>query len=203
MSEDDGTITLADGTVIDMMTGKPRRDNNGALPGHIVVPTARDAVAEVTRVRRRLADLPDMPEKMNVVAVVCAYYMFGLDDWEIAHAIGGTERQVGNIRMTAAFSDLVEMMQRNIVEGQEDSVRTALANNAHLAVNTIVNGLSSDDEKVQLVAAKDILDRSGHRPNDVVEHRHKVEGGLTIEYVSKSDSDHDMPMVDVTPRGDN
>tara|TARA_R110000803_G_scaffold118785_1_gene187133 strand:- start:508 stop:705 length:198 start_codon:yes stop_codon:yes gene_type:complete len=41
----------------------------------------------------------------------------------------------------------------------------------------------SDD--LQLAAAKDILDRDGHRPADIVEHRHTIEGGLQIEYVDR------------------
>jgi hypothetical protein len=34
-------------------------------------------------------------------------------------------------------------------------------------------------------AARDILDRSGHRPADVVEHRHRMDGGLVIEVVRR------------------
>ena len=54
--------------------------------------------------------------------------------------------------------------------------------------------LDSDSESTRGVAAKDVLDRAGQRPVDVVEHRHKMEGGLTIEYVEKKD---DIPTIDV------
>jgi hypothetical protein len=49
----------------------------------------------------------------------------------------------------------------------------------------------------RLGVAKDVLDRAGHRPADIIEHRHKMEGGLTIEYVEKKD---DIPTIDITPK---
>lgn len=189
---DGGSITLADGTVIDMQTGTPRGEG---MPGHVIVPTHDEAVKEVTRVRRRLADLPDVPEKMNIIGAVCSYYLFGLDDWEIAHAVGCTERQIGNIKMTAAFTDMVDAMRQNIVDGQAEDVRSLLARHAQTAATTMINELASPNGQNRIVAAKDVLDRAGHRPNDVVEHRHRIEGGLTIEYVSKKDDE--LPVINL------
>ena len=70
------------------------------------------------------------------------------------------------------------------------------ADKSRNAATTVVGLLNSDNETTQLSAAKDILDRAGHRPVDVIEHRHKMEGGLTIEYVEKKD---DIPTIDITP----
>lgn len=192
MSEE---LVLADGTRIDTRTGRPVRQN-GALPGYVAVPTHRDAQRQVISVRKRLADLPEVPEKMNIIAVVAAYYMFGLNEYETALAIGCTEGQVSRIRMTEAFTSLVEAMTNNIVESQQDDVRTLIAQQAPNAVNVMVSAMSSENEQVAVVAAKDILDRAGHRPADVVEHRHRVEGGLTIEYVKKG-GDDSMPTLDL------
>jgi len=186
-------LTLADGTVINTQTGRP----NG-LPGYTVIPTNQEAVEEVTRVRKRLADLPDIPQgQMNITAVICTYYMFGLEDHEIAHACSVTEKQVANIKMTAAFTDLVDTLQQNMIEGQQDDVREMISRNANGAVQVMVNELASPSSQSRIVAAKDLLDRAGHRPADVVEHRHKVEGGLTIEYVKKG-GEHDLPTLDLT-----
>lgn len=191
MSEDN-ELTLADGTVINMQTGRPQ-----GLPGHIVVPTNVEAVEQMTRVRRRLSELPDLPSgQMHVTAVVCTYYMFGLEDFEIAHAIGITEKQVENIKMSVAFDELINAMQQNIVDGHAEDVRSMIAKNANIAAQTMVNELASPNGQNRIVAAKDIMDRAGHRPADVVEHRHKVEGGLTIEYVKKG-GDEDIPTIDL------
>lgn len=180
------TITLADGTVISTRTGSPVRATDGTPAGYVAIPTHTEAQKEVTRVRRRISDLPETPERMHVIGVVAAYYLFGLDDREIALAIGCTEQQVGNIKMTPAYTTLIESMQASIVESAQDDVRGFLAMKATRAAQRMSAHMESDDEAVSIAASKDILDRSGHRPADVVEHRHSVEGGLTIEYVRKS-----------------
>lgn len=186
----DGVLTLADGTQIDQQTGQR------VLPGYVEVPTAQEAVQEVTRVRKRLADLPDAPEKMNIIGVIASYYLFGLEDWEIAHACKITETQVANIKMTAPFTELIDAMRMNIVEGQQDDVRTMLAEGARTGASVMLQAMHSPNEQSRIVAAKDVMDRAGFRPADVVEHNHRVEGGLTIEYVSKSDES--MPTIDIS-----
>ena len=54
--------------------------------------------------------------------------------------------------------------------------------------------MDSDNETTRMSAAKDVLDRAGQRPADVIEHKHKMEGGLTIEYVEKKD---DIPTINI------
>lgn len=194
----DTTLTLADGTVIDTQTGRRVR-NNGVPNGYVAVPSAAEAIREVTQVRRRLSDLPEVPAKMNIVSAVAAYYMFGINDHEIAYALGCTESQVANIKMTEAFGQLVDTMTRNIVEGFGTDARMMIEQHAPNAAQRVIELMDSNDEHVAMVASKDVLDRSGHRPADVVEHRHKVEGGLTIEYVRKGKDDDKVPTLDVTP----
>lgn len=195
-----GTITLADGTVIDTMTGKPHRAN-GVATGFTVIPSSAEAVREVTRVRKRLADLPEVPEKMNIIAVISAYYLFGLEDFEIAHATGLTERQVGNIKMTSGFTDMIGALQKNMMDGQADDVRSIISEGARKAAQRMISSIDSGNEQAAIVAAKDVLDRAGHRPNDIVEHRHSIDGGLTIEYVKKSVAE-DLPKINLTIKED-
>ena len=198
MAEDDNVITLNDGTRISTRTGRPVRDNaRAAPPGYVAVPSHSEAVRDIVKVRRRLADLPDIPSRMNVIGAVAAYHLFGLDDYEIAHALNCTERQVGNIKMTEAFGDLLSVMGQNIVETQQEDVRSLINLHARDAVTALTDALTSENEAVAVVAAKDILDRAGHRPVDVVEHRLRVEGGLTIEYVQKGGTPEEMPVIDM------
>lgn len=198
MSDDDNVITLHDGTRISTRTGRPIRDNpRAAPPGYVAVPSHSEAVRDIVKVRRRLSDLPDIPSRMNVVGAIAAYHLFGLDDYEIALALDCTERQVANVKMTEAFGDLLAVMGQNIVETQQEDVRALINLHARDAVSTLTDALTSDNESVAVVAAKDILDRAGHRPVDVVEHRLRVEGGLTIEYVQKGGTDHELPVIDM------
>lgn len=201
------TLTLADGTEISLQTGSPVAQQmspspsvpslaNGVPPGYTIVPSNTEAVTEVTRQRRRLSELPDVPEKMNIVSAIVAYHMFGLADFEIAHAIGCTTEQVERIKMTDAFASMLDTVTRSTLDAQANNVRDFLADGAMLAAQTMRNELLSPNGQNRIVAAKDILDRAGHRPADIVEHRHMVEGGLTIEYVKKGGNDS-MPTLDL------
>lgn len=191
------TITLADGTVINTTTGKPVR-NNGVPAGFTALPTNSQALRDVTRVKKRLADLPDIPEKMNIIGAVASYYLFGLDEYETALALGVTQQQVERIKMTEAFTKMIDSMTDAITERTQDDVRGLIMQQSHSAVHRLVAALDSDNEQAAIVAAKDLLDRAGHRPADVVEHRHTVEGGLAIEYITKG-RDEQLPTLDVTP----
>jgi hypothetical protein len=42
----------------------------------------------------------------------------------------------------------------------------------------------------------DVLDRAGHRPADVVEHRVRMEGALTIEFIEK-DAGKEVPTITI------
>ena len=142
---------------------------------------------------------------MNAVSLVAMYYLFGLNDIDIAYVTGLTEAQVGQLRTHTAFDELIDTARKNVLQEDGGAVRTMLEKNAVGAARRVVSLLNSYDEKVSnITAAKDILDRAGHRPTDVVEHRHKVEGGLRIEYIRRDgadirdDIDH-MAAIDVMP----
>lgn len=207
--DDTSVLMLADGTLIDAATGRIVNDaeegdaaGDTRPPRFIEVPTSMEAVAEVVRVRRRVSDLPLPPKSMNAVSLVAMYYLFGLNDLDIAYATGLTEAQVGALRTHEAFDMLIADARRNILAEDGGQVRSLLEKNAIGAAQRVVSLLNSYDEKVQITAAKDVLDRAGHRAVDVLEHRHKVEGGLRIEYVRKGMSDtviDHMAPIDVTP----
>lgn len=192
-------ITLADGTRISTATGRPL-----GRPQSEFVPTHSEAVQELTRVRKRLADLPVAPKNMHPIALVVAYYLFGLEDFEIAIATGLTENQISNMRMTEAFQSMHDTLIRNLLEAQTNSVRDYIDRHAHNAAERMIELMRSESEQVSLTASKDVLDRSGHRPVDVVEHKHTVEGGLRIEYVRRA-SYEDLPTIDgiIVPEEDN
>ena len=70
------------------------------------------------------------------------------------------------------------------IVGQND-VRGIFDKYAKNAAAELISQMNSKNEVARSMAAKDVLDRAGHRPADIVEHKHKVEGGLTIEYIKK------------------
>lgn len=186
-------LRLADGSVV-LPSGKVVKHNKQMVE----VPSNTDAQRIVTATRRRLSDLPSVPRTMNAVSVVLCYTLFGLGDDEIAIATGMTVEQVGRIKMLEAYGSMQQTITDQIAQSDGSSVRNLLANHARTAAAKLVNLVENGDDSIALAAAKDVLDRGGHRPADVVEHRHKMEGGLTIE-VRRKDDTVQTPVVDVTP----
>lgn len=186
--------------------GEPLRLADGSLvfPGgrvvtggqeYIEIPTHRDAQRMITATRRKLADLPEVPKTMNAVGAVLSYSLFGLDDDEIALATGFTVDQIGRIKMSDPFTQMHDAVVRTVLDSETDVVRELLAKNAKNAAHVMVDALQSGARADRMAAAKDILDRSGHRPADVVEHRHRVDGGLVIEYVKREE--RDIPTIEM------
>ena len=176
-------------------SGGPRMNDGVALPatpnvppGMIEIPTNRDAQRMVAQTRRRIADLPDVPKAMNAISAVLSYTLFGLDDSEIALAIGVTEQQVGNIKMTDAYASMHSTLVSSIMESEMQDVRDLFKQHSRTAANVLVDGLHNGARSDRMMAAKEFLDRAGHRAVDVVEHRMRVEGGLVIEVIKRDDT---------------
>jgi len=184
-------LVLADGTVIDPSTGKKKR------PEYLEVPSNREAVAVIAETRRKLSDLPDVPERMNVVSTILSYHLFGLTDDEISIAIKLPVTRVVAIKMLEAFTKMQEAVMDRMVEKDKGAVAQVLEGAAVTGANTIVHLMQhAEDEKVQLTAAKDVLDRNGHRPADILEVRHSMTNSLTIEHIVRSDDDV-APIIEV------
>lgn len=183
-------LVLADGTRINPLDGSTIRDprtERSAPKGFVEVPSASDAIKQVTRVRKSLDDLPAPPKQMNAISVIVMYTMIGLSDIDISLATGMTVEQIGRIKMLEAYSTVHDDVVKAVLENDTDDVRTTIAQNAKKALNVMVNSLDAESDILAFQAAKDILDRAGHRPVDVVDHRLTLAGGLRIEHVRRSD----------------
>lgn len=189
------TLELADGTKISPVDGAVIPD--APPPALVAVPTTSEAVNLVTNVRKAVADLPDVPKRLNIISVVLTYAMFGLSDEEIALACNLTYDQVKRIQAEESYLALYKEIQRNILSVEADEVRTIFRQKAKKAAEKVVTIMEESDGALGLSAAKDLLDRDGHRPADVVEHRHSMEGGLTIVHIKKGGEE--LPPIDLTP----
>jgi hypothetical protein len=168
----------------------------GSAAAFVEIPTHREAQRIVTQTRRKLSDLPEVPKTMNAVGIVLAYTLFGLDDEEIAIATKLTVDQVGRLKCSDPYTQMYDGVVRTVIDSETDVVRELLAKNAKDAAKVVVDSMHNGTRADRMVAARDILDRSGHRPADVVEHRHRVDGGLVIEYV-KRDAGVGVPTIDM------
>jgi hypothetical protein len=184
-------LKLADGTLV--YPGGHTVRGEGEV--YVEIPTHREAQRVITATRRKVADLPEVPKTMNAIGAVLSYTLFGLDDEEIAVATGFSIDQIGRIKMSDPYTQMHETVVRTVLDSETDVVRELLAKNARNAAHVMVDALQAGSRGDRMAAAKDILDRSGHRPSDVIEHRHRVDGGLTIEYVKRDGNA--VPAIDM------
>ena len=162
-------LVLADGTRINPVDGVIIEDEF-----LVEVPNTEDIKREIVAARKRISDLPVPPNQMNTISVIISYTLFKSSD---------------------SYRSLQEQFVKNIMESDASDVRNMFVQKSKTAAHTMFALMESNNEATRGSAAKDILDRAGQRPVDVIEHRHRMEGGLTIEYVEKKD---DIPIIDIT-----
>lgn len=185
-------LVLADGTKIDPSTGEVIKD----LPPIVEVPSNTETQRELAYTRRTLRDLPEVPAKMNVVSVVLSYELFGLQPQDIAIATGLPVAQIKAIQKTDVYESYKQDILRRFEETEAATVRELFAKKAMAAANKVVSIMeTTENDGLAMKASQDVLDRAGHRPVDVVMHRHSVEGGLQITYINSADET--IPSKDV------
>ena len=182
-------LVLADGTKIDPEDGCIVADEI-----LVAVPNTEELKREVVASRKRIGDLPVPPNQMNTLSVIISYSLFGITDEDISNTLLIPLDQLKTIKASDSYGGLQETFLKNIVESDLSDVRGMFVQKSRTAAQTMFSLLGSESEAMRGHAAKDILDRAGQRPVDIVEHRHKMEGGLTIEYVEKKD---DIPTIEV------
>lgn len=189
-------LVLADGTKINPLDGKILKDDI-----LVEVPNTREIQRDIVAARKRIADLPLPPEQMNTLSLVMAYSVFGLSDKDIGNVLSLSQDQIHNIKMNNAYNELQQNLVQSIIHSDTTEVRDLFVLNSKTSAQLFVDTVNDTEMGIgtRLSAANNILDRAGHRPADIVEHRHKVEGGLRIEYVKKEEQD--IPTIDVTPEG--
>jgi hypothetical protein len=189
---------LADGTKINPVNGRVIKDGSAAK--FVSVPSPSEAQKIIARTRMTVADLPLPPKQLSGVALVAFYTLFGLSDQEICIAVDNklTLEQINNIRTLDAYIDFMESAKANILHTEAETVRDMFQRHAKDAANKVIELAASDSEVLAFKASQDVLDRAGHRPADIVEHRVKMEDALNIVFIKK-DETQEVPTIDVTP----
>jgi hypothetical protein len=184
-------LVLADGTTINPIDGTVVEEE--VL---VEVPTAIDAQREVVSARLRISDLPVPPEQMNTLSVILSYSLQGVENADIATLLHIDEDWVTDIKQSDGYKELQTTIIKNIIDSDLSDVRNLFVQHSRGAAGVMLGLLDSKSESTRGSAAKDILDRAGHRPVDVIDHRHTLEGGLVIQYVKPS---KEVPTIDITP----
>lgn len=177
-------LVLADGTRIDPVLGKPIKSEKRK---YVEVPSRSEAQELVVKSRKTVAELPLPPENMHGVALVAFYTLFGLPSKEVALAVGSrlTVPQIDNIKQSDAYKQFMANARENIIETSAEQVRDLFQKNAINAANKVLELADSENDVLAFKASQDVLDRAGHRPADIVEHKHQMSGGLEIVITRK------------------
>jgi len=185
-------LILADGTQISSQSGKPIVDEQET---YVEVPNYADTQRQIVAARTRVADFPLPPSQMTSIGIILFYSMLGVSDDEISSLTGLKHDQIGKMRISDSYTEIQKQFLDSIVNNDMQDVRTLFVQGSRSAANRMVGLMNSESESIQIAAAKDILDRAGQRPVDVIEHRHRMENSLRIEIVKK-DSLEDIPVIE-------
>lgn len=162
----------------------------------VEVPSNSEAQGILEGTRRKLADLPVAPKHLNPIAVICLYTMYGLDAQEIAIATGLNYDQITSIRMSNEYGMMQRAVVDTVLEAETGEVKDYIKKASFAAAKKVRGLVDSTDADVALRASKDVMDRAGLRPADVLELRGRMDVGLVIEVVDRV-KDKDRPIIDM------
>lgn len=141
---------------------------------------------DIETFQRTLADINVVKAEFNPVMLVLSYAMWGLDEQSIARYLEISVEQVEAIQCSDLYSRTRKEMLEAIRYAEASSIHGYIQSKARAAAKTVVAALASPKEDVSFAAAKDILDRSGFRPVDKVEHTHKFDDDLRIVHLHQA-----------------
>lgn len=195
-------LRLADGSLVDPLTRIPisadtHREDDGVEDAS---PLKVDTI--IPTVRRSLHDLKLSKHQMAIVNNVLVYTLWGLPDDEIAIQCSCSLNDVFAVRELSEYG----LMHDSLVGGLRASfMATAqgiISNAANDAAQVVVRAAKKASGRMQFDAARDILDRSGHRPVDHASLSLSINDGgddLVIRVVRESEKPK-IPTIDMSPK---
>lgn len=131
--------------------------------------------------KRNLNELPAPPKTMNVVAVVFLYTMMGVGDREIADALGTTVPELDAMRQHTAYAEAFEAILNTFISSNSDMLQSRIAAYSHDALTSMAQ-LSSEGkmERSRFEASRDLLDRAGVSPKEVMMKNAQSMSGMRI-----------------------
>lgn len=143
--------------------------------------------------QRTLADVTADSKTFNPTMLVLGYSMWGLDPASIARLLN-TEHAIieGIMNSDLFFRTRTELLEA-IRYAELGSIHGYLSQKAKDAAVVVASALRDKSTDVKLAAARDVLDRTGFRPADRVEHVHRFDDDLRIVHLTEAPS----PDIDI------
>jgi len=202
-------LPLANGLIIDTKTGQailPTSSPEAVIQQQTKrhkqtteAATVRGRDRNNRSVRRGLVDLPADSKAITTAGVVWLYYTLGINDAEIADATGLKLSQVDMIKGLQLFQQLDILIKDNIATLTADDVQKRIDAMSGKALDGLEDLLEDEDTRPATKSRilMNMLDRGGFSPKQVLEHRHSLEGGLTIRHIREVAKPKQMPTIDV------
>ena len=187
----DVKLTLPDGTMI-LANGKAYKPQE--QPSNIAtlgreISSGRQAVRTLEKIHRKLGDLPDQPMKMNPIAAIITYSAVGLDNTDIAAALGATPEQVATIKDSEAYKQLEQMFDQTVFEDERRNAKHLISKASSHAAATMISLIDSSDENIALTASRDITKLSGITTD---EENTRRQGALRIVVTRKGEREDEI-----------
>lgn len=202
-------IRLTDGTLIDPLTRQPvvppspaTQDDAPSVDvegdGVGFPDPCNSTIAPLSR--RSILDLTLTSQQMAVVNNVLVYTLWGLPDDEIAIQCGCTVGDVYTVRDLSEYTKMRDALIDGVRASYTASAHGVISKHAAAAATIIAATLKSPSKRMQFDAARDILDRSGHRPVDhssvSINLNKGTDDQLVIRVVREADRPH-IPTLDI------
>ena len=152
----------------------------------VSIPSKLQAEHILHTARRKLADLPDLPERTNPVSAVLTYDLFGLDPEDIAAATGLSSPVVSAMQRSEVYSQMRAAVVANVQAAAQDQVTSVFKAKATHAAVKITEHIDSARADVSLRAAKEALSFAGYGPREA-SGQDIMRAGLNIVVYSESD----------------
>lgn len=193
-------LRLADGTLIDPLTRGPYTSARVEGDGVETAPPAPEVDTITPTVRRSLHDLKLNRHQMAVVNNVLVYTLWGLPDDEIAIQCECTLTDVESVRNLQEYATMHDALVGGLRSSYLASAQGMISDAAIGAACVVVETSKKGRGRLQFDAARDILDRSGHRPVDRASISLNLDSGsddLVIRVVRESEKPK-IPTIDMS-----
>ena len=142
---------------------------------------------KVTRAKSSKTALPDDPRRVNAIALVVCYDLYGLSSSDCAYTVGLSEGQLDEIRGTSIYNALRERIIDNLGATGDTEVKAIFVAAAKKAAEKIVEQLDSNSSAQAISAAMKILEGAGMSPRKASVVQDKMAAGLSIVFMDAPD----------------
>jgi len=160
------------------------KDKNGVLRADLSVrqkietPDPESFRPDTSRV---LKDISTALPIFNAAAVIFVFTLYGISDVEICDATKVTMEELNNIRKHRIYTEIFNAVLSEFVNSNSSLLQARIASMSHMALGRIADlAQFSELDTVAFTASKDLLDRSGARPEDLRKTNSQIMNELRI-----------------------